>query len=160
MPDPPEGHKGPRDHRTRRERLAKDDPALEPTLPFHPDLQAVIDMLYDLGPTAAGEVVGWPDIEAWSRRTARDLPPWLNSLLRNLSAEFVSERQAAKAPGRRKPEPEVTEGQAQALARADARVAQFMALAAAHEADAAAEEAKRTAVPQTARRARRAKPAS
>lgn len=119
MPDPPEGHKGPRDRRTRRERLAPDDPGLEPPLPFHPELQDAIDLLYEVGPTSAGEVITWGEINAWCERTGTFLEPWLALLLRRLSAEFVHERAAAANPLRRKPERDardLTEGLSPAAA--------------------------------------------
>lgn len=108
VPDHPEKHKGPRDNRTRGERYKQaggEPDELEPPLPFHPDLQSVVELLYEVGPTSpGGEVIGWPDITAWLAATGREIEPWLLLYLRRLSAVFINERHAAKNPLRPKPE--------------------------------------------------------
>lgn len=134
VPEPdrsaPKVSSAPVDERTRQQRYedierreGERPPSLDPPLPFHPELQELIDLLFDIGPTAKGEVLDWSDIQAWSALTGSALDPWICSLMRSLSAEFVSTRHAARQPNYPRPggAPPLTE--AQALAQAAAREA-------------------------------------
>lgn len=80
----------------------RDCPELQ--LPFiEPSLNHLIDYLFEVGPSTAGEVLSFQEIAAWSAATGRTLTPWEAVTLRRLSSAYLSEAHAASDPDRAPP---------------------------------------------------------
>jgi len=62
----------------------------------------IAEWLFEIGPTVPngmGEAaIGWPDIDAWCRRTGIDLDPWEARTIRRLSKAFIAQRHDARKP--------------------------------------------------------------
>ena len=72
----------------------------EPDLPdLEPELQYLVDYLFDAGPSSAAGMgaipLTWADLGAWERATGVTLPLWASRLLRHLSAEYLAESHTA-----------------------------------------------------------------
>ncbi len=63
----------------------------------------LIDALFEVGPSIAGEVLTFTEIQAWQNATGTPLNSWEATTLRRLSGEYLAERQAAEAPDRAPP---------------------------------------------------------
>jgi hypothetical protein len=72
----------------------------EPDFPFiEPELEHFVAHLMDVGPTSAGAMgsipLTWLDLDKWQALTGIALHPWQLRLLRELSAEYLTESQTA-----------------------------------------------------------------
>lgn len=67
----------------------------------------MVDLLLEVGPVLAGGFGPTPltfmEIDAWARRTARDLQPWEAQILRRLSSEWCSQASISDAHDCRPP---------------------------------------------------------
>jgi hypothetical protein len=75
----------------------------EPFMPAFPEeFGFLVDILFEVGPTSTGGMsvtqLSWADLGAWENQTGYPLQPWQSRLLRNLSAEFLSESHRATDP--------------------------------------------------------------
>lgn len=93
----------------------------------------LVDYLFEVGPTEAGEVLTFREIEAWSRMTGYTLASWEAVFLRRLSGAYASELQAAEDPARPPPYMSATVEAVDHQAVSKARLEMFMRLAAQHE---------------------------
>lgn len=72
--------------------------------PFPPNPAPYLtDWLFDIGPVAGDDLIGWRDFAAWQEICGVQLLPIEARILRRLSGEYASERYAAKAPDRPMP---------------------------------------------------------
>ncbi len=101
----------------RKSRLKlRQDAGGEPDLPYiEPELEYLVDHLFEAGPTSAAGMgvipLTWADLGAWERAAGVRLPLWASRLLRYLSAEYLDESRNADAhnappPWQRAPERE------------------------------------------------------
>lgn len=63
----------------------------------------LVDLLFDVGPSSAGEVITFQEIVAWQRVTGVRLDAWEAETLRRLSHAYLAEIVEAKDPDRPAP---------------------------------------------------------
>lgn len=64
----------------------------------------LITYLFDVGPSVGGEVISYSEMLAWMAISGAVLSPWEAATLRKMSAAYLAEREAAKAPDRPVPQ--------------------------------------------------------
>lgn len=87
--------------KAQEERTGDIQPLLE--LPPVDAAQHLIGYLFEVGPSIAGEVLTFQEIQAWQNATGTILNSWEATTLRLLSGEYLAERQAAEDPVRLAP---------------------------------------------------------
>lgn len=83
----------------------------------------LLNWLFAAGPTGAGgQVLSWPELQAWAAATATPALPWELETLHRLSADYVAELHAAADPNRPAPyrPPPTAEERAWVARQADA----------------------------------------
>jgi hypothetical protein len=74
-----------------------------PLLPDNP-AEYLTDWLFEIGPGGGMDgPLGWQEMAAWEHLTGIELDPWEARTLRELSAEYLHERQEARKPDRLPP---------------------------------------------------------
>lgn len=142
MPDaPPNAPKSQKtDRRSRRERFEADEhqgidrPQLDPP-PLPPEADRIIAHLFEVGPATGDGVVSWQELAAWEDLSCNLVEPWEATLLRRLSAEFVSTRDRARDANCPMPGTEVQRSQMAPEVVSDQLKAMFLGLQAQHERD-------------------------
>lgn len=72
-------------------------------LPPIDGMDHLVEQLFEVGPSAHGDVLTFSELESWSRMTGVVLSPWEAATLRRMSGAYLFEQQEAKDPTRKAP---------------------------------------------------------
>lgn len=106
-PRPPKGSDGVKPPTRLATLTAKEEKDGEPQILLElPPVDAaghLIGYLFEVGPSSAGEMITFQELEAWQNATGTRLTSWEAITLRKLSGAYLGELQAAEDPKRPAP---------------------------------------------------------